>query len=130
MRLFIVILLINALMVMPLSGFGLSDRGCCPIEDNANAIDIGEAQRVDMCCSPTTNQSEDSEDDQSRTPEPCDDADCPITCCTTTAPAAYVLPIIKVQGQSFRSEALVLPCVEFELDQPHLLRLKRPPRAV
>jgi len=130
MRLFIVILLLNALVVMPLSGIGLSDRDCCPINENAYAIDVNETQRVDKCCSPATDQSEDTEDDQPRSPEPCDDADCPITCCATTAPAAYVLPITKVQGQSFRSKALVLACIEFDLDQPHLLRLKRPPRAV
>jgi hypothetical protein len=127
MRLFVVILLVNALMAMPLIGFGLSERGCCRSGQDIYAIDVDVVQPIDKCCGVSGEQSEDN---QPEAPAPCDDGECPMTCCATTASAAFVLPSSKRLTKSFRVTSVVLPSIEMNLGQPHLLRLKRPPRTV
>lgn len=127
MRFAIVILLVNALVAMPLSGFGLSDRGCCQTDENMYEVNADENQQVESCC---ILLGEQPGDDQPQQPAPCEDGECPMTCCATTAPPAFVLPRVNGLTQTMLTASAMHPCVEIDLGHPHLLRLKRPPRTV
>ena len=51
MRLLIVILLVNALVALPLSGYVFSDPGCCGSGETGQSVGIDEMQSMDLCCS-------------------------------------------------------------------------------
>ena len=125
MRILIVNLLAIAMLVMLLHGsFLVALCNCANIGD---VVYTQPKSLTDSCCSQT---SDESSDDSDQRPLPCDEDDCPAMCCTGTIQPVFaplhlpkwpnVQPVIRVE----------LPRFESELPQPHLLRLKRPPRTV
>ena len=117
--------MVIALGVMPLYANGLSNPCSCSVEGN-QSDSLAEHLPSDSCCSM---QSEQPENDDSRTP-PCEDQDCPSTCCAMSVYSAFVSPTIDGMVQSFSDNSVAWLYDEVDLLQPHLLRLKRPPRTV
>lgn len=86
-----------------------------------------EVQASISCCFGNEDQSENEEPES---PFPCDERKCPTTCCTSAMQIALATPCANGLLESQWSNDLAIPNVELDLSQPHLLRLKRPPRAV
>jgi len=126
MRYFLAILMVNALVVMPLNVMWLSD-GCSCVSADSISTSNEVVQSTSSCCLEVDEQPE---DDSAPSPLPCDEGHCPTACCTTVVHAAFVSRSLAELIESNRIEAVSEPCVEFDLLQPHLLRLKRPPRIV
>ena len=125
MRVFITTLLIASLLVMPLHAWA-SHMQCACVEQNASET----AQDAAPCCCPPASEqiSENDEHPQPR-PIPCDQQDCPSSCCSMTLVSAFVLPmgtsVVTIESEH-RVQAQIeeSPCAS-----PHLLRLKRPPKS-
>ena len=136
MRYSIVILLAISMIAMPLYVLGASED-CCGPAGSAVAMTIGEGSMAmgdECCCLPMdmlgqTGQSGDS--DQENDPfGPCDDGSCPSSCCAGVTQTMLSLsgPVRLVPAPMCMDALNVQP--QRALPQPHLQRLKRPPRVV
>ena len=125
MRLLIVTLLAISMLTMLLHSSFLVALCSCT---NAGDLDYTQPNSLaDSCCSQASDESADESDQH---PLPCNEDDCPAMCCIGTIQPVFaplhlskwlnVQPVIRVE----------LPRFESELHQPHLVRLKRPPRTV
>lgn len=125
MRLYITILLIASLLVMPLHAWA-SHMQCACVEQIAS--ETGE-DAASCCCPPASEQARETDEQPQPRPIPCDQQDCPSSCCSMTLVSAFVLPIgssIVTIESEHRAQALIeqSPCAS-----PHLLGLKRPPKS-
>tara|TARA_A100001391_G_scaffold162251_1_gene121223 strand:+ start:1137 stop:1553 length:417 start_codon:yes stop_codon:yes gene_type:complete len=138
MRYFIVILLAIGMIALPLHVLGSSEDCCGTPADAAVSVVDGMDMSMDMgedcCClsfdADHTDQSKapDRDDDSDRSP--CDDGNCPASCC-----AGVTQTMLAFSGSvrfSETSTSLEVLNVQAQraLPQPHLQRLKRPPRVV
>ncbi len=130
MRQLISILLIQALVLLPFQGYALSER-CCGIENElqTTASQSSDSGTMDGSCCFGAEPDQESVDKQ-YPDTPCEDGQCPSRCCTAVAHPAFVLPSTARWIVTRLPDLQDSPKVELDLTQPHLLRLKRPPRLV
>lgn len=125
MRLFITNLLIAAMLVMPLHAWSYHMQCGCVDRYAAEATD-----EADGCCNPSTSEHREQGDEQPEPrPMPCDQQDCPSSCCSVTLVSAFVIPmstsVVTVSG-AHRTQIMI---EQSACASPHLLRLKRPPKS-
>jgi len=125
MRLFLVNLLAIGMLVMPLHASVLA--GCDCTGRSGSETSETEPADGDGCCRPA---ADGSDEDPAPDRLPCDDGDCPASCCASTAQPVFVPPT----GASFVAapplmRGMIAPG-QSDLAPPHLTRLKRPPRTV
>lgn len=125
MRLFITTLLIASLLVMPLHAWA-SHQQCACVEQIAS--ETGEAA-ASCCCPPASEQIRETDDQPLPRPIPCDQQDCPSSCCSMTLVSAFMLPmgtsLITISSEhQAQAQIEQSPCAS-----PNLLALKRPPKS-
>lgn len=126
MRLVLVILLTNAILLGSVMSIGRS--GSCDCIQNSDMPDSSITQSDGVASGGCCDLSQPGEDDQPSDPEPCDSDTCPDSCCMTmpspvmgSISGTQISVDIGVADHVFTDSGCELP-------QPHLLRLKRPPR--
>jgi|GEM_PF-7065997 len=142
MRYFIVILLAIGMLAMPLYVLG-SSEDCCGTPADATvsivdgmdmSMDLSMGMGEDCCCiSFDADQS-----DQSRAPDrdddtdrsPCDDGNCPASCCAGMTQTMLAFSGSVRFSETSTSFDVLNVQAQRALPQPHLQRLKRPPRVV
>jgi hypothetical protein len=130
MRLLIVNLLVFAMLAMPLHASVL--RGPCACLDDTPPTVQSVSPIATGCCAPKAEQSSDEApaDDKSRQVPSCPPGNCPASCCMSTIPPVFV-PESALRWTIQHTLVRTAPtAMESDLTQPHLLRLKRPPRIV
>lgn len=129
MRLLLVNLLALTMLAMPMHAYAMPGWCGC-VESEAQATletqTAGVKAQKSCCCSSTTP----IEDEPAPTPRPCDDGDCPASCCTGVVQGAFVLPAVPAIPQLMPVHRAEIPREASGCASPHLLRLKRPPRTV
>ncbi len=125
MRLFITTLLIASLLVMPLHAWA-SHMQCACVEQIASET---PSDSPSCCCPPAAEQLTETDEHPQPRPIPCDQQDCPSSCCNMTLVSAFVLPmgtsLVTIESEH-RAQA---PMEHSPCASPHLLRLKRPPKS-
>tara|TARA_R110002072_G_scaffold42064_22_gene119283 strand:- start:188963 stop:189397 length:435 start_codon:yes stop_codon:yes gene_type:complete len=144
MRYFIVILLALSMLAMPLYVLGSSEDCCGSAADAtmsvadgmsmATSMDMSMGMDEDCCCilfdadNPDQSKAPDQDGDQDRSP--CDDGNCPASCCSGVTQTMLALSgSVRFSETSTSLEVLNVQA-QRALPQPHLQRLKRPPRVV
>lgn len=129
MRLIVTNLLALAILLMPLQGY-LSLLGCgCAVDGQSEhcSTDTQSEPAESLCCEAS---SADMGGEQPVPPQPCDDEDCPSSCCTRSAAPTFVLPQYQAVDGAYSVKNVVIPRVDHDRAPPHLIQLKRPPRIV
>lgn len=129
MRLIVTNLLALAILLMPLQGYRAL-LGCgCAVDGQSKhcSTDTQSEPAESRCCEVP---SADMGGEQPVTPQPCDDEDCPSSCCTRSAAPAFVLPQYQALGGAYSVMKVATPRVGQDRAPPHLIQLKRPPRIV
>ncbi len=138
MRYFIVILLALSMLAMPLYVLGSSEDCCGTGADATMGVADGMSLSMDMgedccCISFDADQSDqsrapDRDDDSDRSP--CDDGNCPASCCAGMTQTMLALSGSVRFSETSTSLGVLNVQAQRALPQPHLQRLKRPPRVV
>lgn len=129
MRLIVTNLLALAMLLMPLQGYrSLLGCGCGGDSQLEHCSTVAESEQSETRCCETPSTTMDGE--QPATPQPCDDEDCPSSCCTRSAAPAFVLPQYQALDEGYIMMSVVTPRVDHDRAPPHLIQLKRPPRIV
>ncbi|MFK7760485.1 MAG: hypothetical protein AB8C13_11150 [Phycisphaerales bacterium] len=146
MRALISILLAYSMVVLPLQSFALSACACEPTQTLNQAFNqslnqspdsnqdqfSAQTQPADSCCSPATpNQSSNLPTDQTNPDEPsapCNDSQCPARCCVGSVQPSFVIPAATNPRPAQQPQTLQPAAFACDLPQPHLQRLKRPPK--
>lgn len=131
MRSLLVILVAWGVMLMPLQASAIRIGCDCTTQTTANeSIGDGLAgaeEHADACCSPVPQRPG---QEPAPSPLPCDESECPSSCCTTVLQSSFVLPLAPGIHAPFKLVRVTHPSAVQIASQPHLLRLKRPPRSV
>lgn len=117
-------LIMVAITLAPFHAMGGECASCCVPENAIPATGAAETDQ-DSCCT-----SDAAPGDQKNTPdEPCDGCECPMRCCTSMSKAPVNLPASPAVAIRVETHPVLLTGDTGDLADPHLLTLKRPPRA-
>ena len=129
MRLIVTNLLALAILLMPLQGYSaLLGCGCAADGQIDHCSADADADPTEPRCCETPSAEKGGE--QPVPPQPCDDEDCPSSCCTRSAAPTFVLPQYQALDGFYSVMKVVSPRVGHDRAPPHLIQLKRPPRIV
>jgi hypothetical protein len=122
MRLFITNILIVAMLMVPFQSW--TSHMQCGCDDQCAMETIGD--ELDSCCPISFELNSDQPEPPST---PSDHQSCPASCCSMTVVNAFVFPtnttIVTISTEQLAARLTD----QFARTQPHLLRLKRPPRS-